>query len=101
MEEYVHHHACIRHSLLTRTAATFYVQAALAGLFGILGFFSIPHTLVENPQHSSAIALDEIGEEHRPVLADREVNRRLDWIGTALSVIGLVLLTFSLAWVAQ
>lgn len=76
------------------------MQAGLAALFFIIGFFSIPAKYHVDP---AAIPLTELSSTNPGtrsthtvflVLAD---NRRVDWIGTVLSVSGLVLLTFALS----
>ena len=75
--------------------ATFYAQAGLSALLGVLGFFVIPAEIV---QQEDSIPLAEFDREP---LASPGVNKRFDWIGTVLSVSGLVLLTFSLAYAAR
>ncbi|SCZ99201.1 BZ3500_MvSof-1268-A1-R1_Chr3-1g05873 [Microbotryum saponariae] len=93
--------------------ASFYVQAALAALFGVLGFFVIPKIFamdsgaiplvtaqsadVTLAATSDAASVASAAESAAPSPPDLSQNRRIDWIGTLLSFAGFVLLTFALA----
>lgn len=89
-------------ALLTKVGwrASFYVQAGLAAIFFLLGFLSIPSKYHVDP---ITIPLTEVSNTNstthatHTVFLDLASNRRVDWIGTILSVAGLVLLTFALS----
>ncbi|KDE03042.1 hypothetical protein MVLG_06432 [Microbotryum lychnidis-dioicae p1A1 Lamole] len=104
-------------ALLTETKlewrASFYVQVALAALFGVLGFFVIPKIFamdsaaiplvtarsadVTLAATSDAASVASAAESAATSPPDLSQNRRIDWIGTLLSFAGFVLLTFALA----
>ncbi|SCV74067.1 BQ2448_6499 [Microbotryum intermedium] len=91
----------------------FYVQAALAALFGVLGLFVIPKVFAVDSAAiplvtartadiavaatSDAASVTSTSESAVAFSPDMSQNRRLDWIGTLLSFAGFVLLTFALA----
>ncbi|KAM0752540.1 hypothetical protein T439DRAFT_379583 [Meredithblackwellia eburnea MCA 4105] len=86
-------------AVLTQTKAgwraSFYAQSALAVVFGILGFFTIPSSFTVS---SAAIPLTQLDSDGQSVVSvNPSTNRKLDWVGSALSVSGFVLLTFALA----
>ncbi|KAK4047037.1 hypothetical protein OIO90_006358 [Microbotryomycetes sp. JL221] len=87
-------------ALLTERAgwrATYYIQAGLGALFGVIAFFAIPS---EFATESAAIPLTEFSQDDatRPHSATKvAASRGVDWVGSLLSIAGLVLLTFALA----
>jgi MFS family permease len=86
------------------STACFFVQAGLAALFVVIGYFTIPATFTPTPPTASGAStdislatLDEDGRSVKSLKFDSSDNKRVDWVGTVLSVSGLVLLTFALA----
>lgn len=89
------------------STACFFVQAGLAALFVVIGYFTIPATFTPTPPTPPTpsdatndiplATLDEDGRSVKSLRFDLSDNKRVDWVGTVLSVSGLVLLTFALA----
>lgn len=116
-------------ALLTETKlswrASFYIQAGIAALLAIVGFFTIPFSFplsdevantdipLETFDRRSETPVESVTEELRipptnsgqtsilELVGNRATgrvdNKKVDWLGAALSVTGLVLFTFALA----
>ncbi|KAM0787720.1 hypothetical protein ACM66B_003779 [Microbotryomycetes sp. NB124-2] len=78
---------------------SFYIQAGLGALFGVIAFFAIPPTFALDPTTIplTDLAADDGSVRSTSATGSHPVNKGVDWVGAILSVAGLVLLTFALA----